>query len=167
LSIHVPSSAKSQEFDLPDMGILPKTEPGPIQVTQVEPHTPAAASGLKAGDAIQSIDGVALHSVESVIGFLQANQGKPVSLVLLRNGKTLPPITANPAKMQDTWVLGFVGVLPTMRHNPLPFGQAISKAPEFCGPNSLLFVDVLGPTFVYGVSVTSLSGRTGIAQVAG
>jgi regulator of sigma E protease len=167
LSVHVPSSAKSQDFDLPDMGILPKTEPGPIQVNQVEPHTPAAASGLKAGDAIQSIDGVALHSVESVIGFLQANQGKPVSLVLLRNGKTLPPITANPAKMQNTWVLGFVGVLPTMRHNPLPFGQAVSKATEFCGTNSFLIVEVLERIFVHRVSVSQLSGPIGIAQMAG
>jgi regulator of sigma E protease len=105
--------------------------------------------------------------VESVIGFLQANQGKPVSLVLLRNGKTLPPITANPAKMQNTWVLGFVGVLPTMRHNPLPFGQAVSKATEFCGTNSFLIVEVLERIFVHRVSVSQLSGPIGIAQMAG
>ena len=167
LSVHVPSSAKSQDFDLPDMGILPKMEPGPIQVAQVEPNTPAAASGMRAGDAIQSIDGIALHSVESVIGFLQANQGKPVSLVLLRDGKTLPPVTANPTNAKGSWALGFFGVLPTMRQSPLPFGQAVSKATEFCGTNSFLIVEVLERIFVHRVSVSQLSGPIGIAHIAG
>jgi regulator of sigma E protease len=167
LSVQVPASAKSPDFDLPDMGILPKTEPGPIQVTEVEPNTPAAASGLKAGDAIQSVDGVQLHSVESFIAFLQADHGKPVSLAILRNGKTLPPITAHPAKMQGRWMLGFAGVLPAMRHNPLPFGQAVSKAADFCGSSSFFIVEVLERIFVHKVSVSQLSGPIGIAQMAG
>ena len=167
LSVHVPSSAKSQDFDLPDMGILPKTEPGPIQVTEVEPNTPAAASGLKAGDAIESVNGVPLHSVESFVAFLQADEGKPVTLVLLRGGKTLPPIIAHPTKMQDRWMLGFAGVLPAMRANPLPFRQAVSKATEFCGSSSFFIVEVLERIFVHKVSVSQLSGPIGIAQMAG
>lgn len=167
LSVHVPASAKSQDFDLPDMGILPKTEPGPIQVTEVEPGTPAAASGMKAGDAIQSVDGVQLHSVESFVAYLQADKGKPISLVLLRNGKAMPPITASPTRMQDRWMLGFAGVLPAMRTNPLPFGQAFSKSLDFCGSSSFFIVEVLERIFVHKVSVSQLSGPIGIAQMAG
>jgi regulator of sigma E protease len=167
LSVHVPASAKSQDFDLPDMGILPKTEPGPIQVVEVDPSMPAAASGLKVGDAIQSVNGVQLHSVESFVAFLQADQGKPVSLQLLRNGKTLPPVTVRPAKTQSGWMLGFAGVLPAMRESPLPFGQAVSKSVSFCDTSSFFIVEVLERIFVHKVSVSQLSGPIGIAQMAG
>jgi regulator of sigma E protease len=167
LSIHVPPSAKSQDFDLSDMGILPQTEPGPIQVTEIEPNTPAAGSAMKAGDAIESVDGVHLHSVESFVAFLQAGDGKPVSLELLRNGKTLPPITVTPARSQGRWILGFAGVLPAMRSNPLPFGEAVSKSVDFCGTSSFFIVEVLQRLFVHQVSVRQLSGPIGIAQMAG
>lgn len=167
LSVHVPPSAKSQDFDLSDMGILPQTEPGPIQVTEIEPNTPAAGSAMKAGDAIESVDGVHLHSVESFVAFLQAGGGKPVSLELLRNGKTLPPITVTPAKTQGRWILGFAGVLPAMRSNPLPFGEAVSKSIDFCGTSSFFIVEVLQRLFVHKVSVRQLSGPIGIAQMAG
>lgn len=167
LSLHVPASAKSQDFMLSDMGILPKTEPGPVKVTQVEPNLPAASSGMVGGEAIESVDGVHLHSVESLIAFLQADSGKPVSVVLLRDGKTLPPITIQPARVQGQWVLGFVGVLPAMRHNPLPFGQAVSKSASFCGNSSFFIVEVLERIFVHKVSVSQLSGPIGIAQMAG
>jgi regulator of sigma E protease len=167
LSLHVPAGAKSQDFMLSDMGILPRTEPGPVKVMQVEPNLPAASSGMAGGDAIESVDGVHLHSVESLIAFLQADSGKPVSVVLLRDGKTLPPLTIHPAKVQGQWVLGFDGVLPAMRHNPLPFGQAVSKSASFCGNSSFFIVEVLERIFVHKVSVSQLSGPIGIAQMAG
>lgn len=167
LSVHVPSSAKSQDFDLSDMGILPETEPGPILMTEILPNTPAAARGFKAGEAIESIDGLHLHSVESFIAFLQSNRGKPIAVVISRHGEALPPITVTPEKMQGQWVLGFAPSRPTMRNNPLPFGQAVSKASAFCGSNSFLIVEVLERIFVHKVSVSQLSGPIGIAQMAG
>ena len=167
LSVHVPASAKSQDFDLSDMGILPKTEPGPIRVTKVEPNLPAAAAGMQPGDAIESVDGLHLHSIDSFVAFLQAGGGKPVSIVLLRNGKTLPPITIHPARQDQKWVIGFGYVFPPMRNNPLPFGQAVSKAVDFCGSSSFFIVEVLERLFVHKVSVSQLSGPIGIAQMAG
>ncbi|HEV2135623.1 MAG TPA: RIP metalloprotease RseP [Terracidiphilus sp.] len=167
LSIQVPASAKSQDFDLPDMGIWPQTEPGPIQVTEVQPDTPAARSGMKVGDAIESVDGVHLHSLESFVAYLQADNGKPVNLVLLRSGKSLPPITVSPTHSQGRWMVGFAGVLPAMRNDPLPFGQAVSKAADFCGSNSFFIVEVLERLFSHKVSVSQLSGPIGIAYMAG
>lgn len=166
-SVHVPASAKSQDFMLSDMGILPKTEPGPIHVTEVEPNTPAAASGMKVGDDILSVDGVHLHSGESLIAYLQAGKGKPVSVVLLRNVNTLPPVITHPEKLQGQWRLGFAFTLPPMRENPLPFGDAVSKAADFCGTGSFFIVEVLERLFVHKVSVAQLSGPIGIAQAAG
>ncbi|HEX8711151.1 MAG TPA: RIP metalloprotease RseP, partial [Terracidiphilus sp.] len=167
LSLHVPTSAKSQDFMLSDMGILPKTEPGPVKVTQVEPKSPAAAAGMKAGDAIESVNGVTLHSGEALSAYLQADNGKPVSVVLLRDGKSLPPVSITPMKLQGRWMLGFGFTLPPMRSNPLPFGQSVSKAAEFCGNSSFFIVEVLERIFVHKVSVSQLSGPIGIAQMAG
>jgi regulator of sigma E protease len=167
MTLQVPSSAKSQDFEMSDLGILPKTEPGPVKVTQVEPKTPAATAGMKPGDAIESVDGVDLHSGEALSAFLQADDGKPVSLVLLRDGKTLPPVTVSPMKTQNRWMLGFGYTLPPMRDNPLPFGQAVSRAVEFCGNSSFFIVEVLERIFVHKVSMTQLSGPIGIAQMAG
>lgn len=167
LSMHIPPSAKSSDFTPDDAGLLPKTMPGPIMVAQVEPDTPAARSGMKGGDAIESINGIHLHSLESLIAYLQADAGKPVSVALLRNGQSLPPVTVHPTYMQGGWKLGFDGVLPALRQNPLPLAEATSKAVSFCGSSSFLIVEVMERIFVHKVSVSQLSGPIGIAQMAG
>ena len=46
-------------------------------------------AGLRAGDAIQSVDGHPFHTVDTLLAYMQAGQGKPISLVVLRNGATL------------------------------------------------------------------------------
>lgn len=167
LSVHVPASAKSQDFDLPDMGILPQTNPGHVTVAAVIPNLPAAAAGLKPGDQIGSVDGFDLHSFETLVAFIQYNQARPVSLVILRDGKALPPVVVHPTKYQNTWAIGFDRTLPVMREAPLPFGQALSKAADFCGTSSFFIVEVLQRIFVHKVSVSQLSGPIGIAQMAG
>lgn len=167
LSLHIPSDAKSEDFVLSDVGLLPKQMPGPIRVAHVLPNTPAAAAGMRAGDGILSVDGHKFHSVESLLAYMKAGNGKPVSVVLLRDGKTLPPVTIKPKKMQGGWKLGFDWVPPPTENRPLPFGEAISKANSFCASNSFLIVEVLQRIFVHKVSVSQLSGPIGIAQMAG
>jgi len=63
LELHVPASARKDDFEIGDMGILPQYLPGPIGVAEVQPGTPAAQAGLRAGDAIASVDGHAFHTV--------------------------------------------------------------------------------------------------------
>jgi len=69
--------------------------------------------------------------------------------------------------MQGGWKLGFDGVLPALRQNPLPLAEATSKAVSFCGSSSFLIVEVMERIFVHKVSVSQLSGPIGIAQMAG
>ena len=89
MSLYVPASAKSDSFDLSDMGISPQFLPGPIAVAKVQPGMPAAQAGLHDGDAIEAVDGHAFHSVNTLLAYMQAGQGKPMTLTVLRNGATL------------------------------------------------------------------------------
>lgn len=59
-------------------------------VRQVEAGGPAAAAGLNAGDVITAIDGQAVISANSLIGFVrQHGSGDKVTLTYVRDGKQL------------------------------------------------------------------------------
>ena len=167
LTLRVPAAAKSDDFDLSDAGILPQYLPSPIGVEEVSPGTPAAQAGLRAGDAIQSVDGHPFHTVSSLLAYMQAGQGKPLSLVVVRNGIALAPIVAHPAKLDTAWKLGFATVPVPFRTDPLPLTAAFTKSTTFCKDNSFLIVEVLQRLFTHKVSVSQLSGPVGIARMAG
>jgi regulator of sigma E protease len=168
LSLRIPAPARGQEFDImEDVGTIPEFVPGPIGVQQVQAGSPAARAGLRAGDAIQSVDGHAFHIVQSLLAYMKSGQGKPIALVLVRNGEVLPPITAQPAMLDNGWKLGFVPVLPPVGPSPLPLPAAARKSVKFCAENSSLIVEVLGRIFTHKVSVSQLSGPVGIARMAG
>jgi regulator of sigma E protease len=167
LTLSVPASAKNDDFDLSDAGLLPQISAGPIGVQQVAPGTPAEQAGLRAGDAIESVDGHSFHTVSTLLAYMQYEQGKPVSLVVLRNGGTLQMV-AHPAKLDASgFKLGFVVVPIPFRDDPLPLGMAATKATDFCADNSFLIVEVLQRLVTHKVSVSQLSGPVGIARMAG
>jgi len=166
-SLRVPAAAKSDDFDFSDAGILPEYVSSPIAVHEVIPGTPAEQAGIRAGDAIQSVDGHAFHFVLTLQAYMKAGQGKPMSVVLLRNGVTLPPVVATPAKADSVWRLGFVAAAIPVRYEPLPLNKAVAKSTAFCSDKSFLIVDVLGRLFTRKVSVNQLQGPVGIARMAG
>jgi regulator of sigma E protease len=166
-SLRVPAAAKSDDFDFSDAGILPEYVSSPIAVHEVIPGTPAEQAGIRAGDAIQSVDGHAFHFVLTLQAYMKAGQGKPMSVVLLRNGVTLPPVVATPAKADSVWRLGFVAAAIPLRYEPLPLNKAVAKSTAFCSDRSFLIVDVLGRLFTRKVSVNQLQGPVGIARMAG
>jgi regulator of sigma E protease len=167
LSLHVPAAAKNDNFDLSDEGLLPQMLAGPIGVKEVSPGTPAEQAGLRAGDAIQSVDGHPFHTVTSLLAYMKDSQGKPLSLVILRNGAALGPIIAHPVQLEGGWKLGFFTVPTPTRDNPLPWGEAVVKSRDFCADKSLLIFEVLRGLFTHKVSVSQLAGPVGIARMAG
>jgi regulator of sigma E protease len=167
LSLRVPAAAKNDDFDLSDAGILPQYLLGPIGVAEVEPGTPAEQAGLRARDAIQSVDGHAFHTVTSLLAYMQSGQGKPLTLVVLRNGVALQPIVARPSHLEGGWKLGFVPVQIPYRHDPLSLTRAAAKSTTFCADNSFLIFEVLRGLFTHRVSVSQLAGPVGIARMAG
>ena len=167
LNLHVPASAKSNDFDPGDEGLAPEFLLGSIGIHEVQPGMPAAQAGLRSGDIIQSVDGHPFHAVTTLLAYMKAGQGKPLTLVILRNGVALAPIVAQPAKIQGGWKLGFIAAAPPFRNDPLPMGRAMVKSGEYCADNSLLIFDVLGGLFSHKVSVSQLAGPVGIARMAG
>jgi regulator of sigma E protease len=167
LTLKVPASAKSDDFDLSDSGLQPQYLAGPIGVQEVVAGTPAEQAGLHAGDAIESVDGHPFHSVATLLAYMQAGQGKAMTLEVLHNGATVPMV-AHPIKQDASgWRLGFVAVPTPFRDNPLPLGQAVTKATGFCADNSFLIVEVLQRIFTRRIAVSQLSGPVGIARMAG
>ncbi len=168
ISFHLPAAVKGQDFDVTDTGAIPQFVPGPIGVEEVQAGTPAEQAGLRAGDAIQSVDGHPFHTVQALLAYMQSGQGKPISLVVVRKGTPLPPIMARPAKLDPSgWKLGFAPVPIPFRNDPLSFSNAVAKSEDFCAQNSTLIVEVLGRLFTRKVSVSQLSGPVGIARMAG
>lgn len=167
LSIHLPAAIKGEDYSLMDAGYIPQFVRGPIGVLQVQPGMPAAQAGLRDGDAILSVDGHSFHTVPALLAYMQTGKGNPISLVVRRNGATLPPIVASPTKIDTDWKLGFAPLPIPFRREPLPLNQAVAKSGAFCMDNSTLIVQVLGRILTHKVSISQLSGPVGIARMAG
>lgn len=167
MALYVPGLPKGEDFDFSDVGILPQIDSAPIGVDEVEPGTPAARAGLRAGDKIVTVDGHEFHYVGTLLAYMAAGQGKPMALGIERDGATLT-LEAAPVKADASgYKLGFAASPTPLRNEPLPLGKAMVQASNFCVSNSTLIVDVLGRLFERKVAVSQLSGPVGIARIAG
>ena len=166
LSLHVPSAAKAEDFDISDTGIQPQYLPGPIVVAKVLPGYPAEQAGLREGDAIEAVDGLAFHTTNTLLAYMQWEQGKAMTLTVLRNGATLQ-IRATPARLDTSWKLGFSTNPIPFRDEPLSLPSAWNKSLGFFKDNSLFLGEVLQRLFTHRLSMTQLMGPVGIAQAAG
>jgi len=167
LSVEVAAPARGQDFDLMDTGYFPELTPGPIGVKEVMAGYPAAQAGLRSGDSIVAVDGHAFHAVQTLLAYMQEGGGKPLTLTVVRNGVTLPPLVAQPTKYESAWKLGFAPRQTPLHDDPLPLNQALQKSTAFCVDNSTMIFDVLGGIFTHKVAVSQLSGPVGIARMAG
>lgn len=158
----------ADNFSLDKLGLIPKMQNTPVQVDSLEPNMPAERAGLKPGDQIATIDGLQLHSVPALLAYLQDQAGKPASLVILRNGHTLPmnitPALADVGDGTKDYRLGFRPVQPPVKVEHLPFGKALASSWDYNKKGSMLIVEVLKRMFTRQVSVRSLSGPIGIGQ---
>jgi regulator of sigma E protease len=162
-----------EDFTLDQLGLIPKMQNMPVQVSSLEANMPAARAGLQPNDKILSIDGLQLHSVSALLGYLQDQAGKPASLVVSRTGangttsqlplQITPELADTPGGVKD-YRLGFVPVQPPVKVERLPLGKAIAASWQFNKKGSLLIVEVLKRLFTRQVSVRSLQSPIGIGQ---
>jgi regulator of sigma E protease len=163
------AATSPDQFDPATLGFVPKMQSTPVKVSALVSGTPAEQAGLKPGDQIVSIDDLTVHSVNALLAYLQDQKGKPAILNVLRDGHTLMiPITPELTDAGDGtkgYRLGFQYVPPPVKVGRLSFAKSLSASWVFNKKKSLLVFDVLKGMFERHISVKSLSGPIGIAQV--
>jgi regulator of sigma E protease len=168
--LFIESKGGAENFALDSLGFTPVMQDAPVQVSSLEgdEKLPAARAGMKPGDRLESVDGLHLHSVYSLHAYLQDTAGKPVSVVIGRNGSTLPiqltPVLGDAGDGTKYYQMGFLPVRPPVTVERLPFGKAMVASWQFNKKGSMLIVEVLKRMFTRQVSVRSLSGPIGIGQ---
>jgi regulator of sigma E protease len=168
LAITVPANTEFGADDLMTVGLIPRMDPGPINVLAVSNNTPAARAGLQSGDQVATINGLHPHSVYALLAFLKDNKGAPDTLGILRNGQPLT-LTATPEKMEtpgsaDQYRLGFSYRPPPADIERLPVGKAIQQSLKDNREGSMLILRVLKGLFTRHVAVNQMMGPVGIAQ---
>jgi len=76
-------------------------------VSEVLPNTPAAHAGLHGGDRIVSIDDVPVRPSD-IPHVISGSNGKPLHLVVVRNGRVVAIGPVGATKQDGTYRLGFV-----------------------------------------------------------
>lgn len=162
------SGAELSPASMAALGLLPRMQPGPIGVFSVAAGTPAQRAGLQAGDKLVRIDGLELHSVQSLLAYLRERNGAQSTLQVDRGG-TPVTLAVTPERLdggggEAQYRLGFTNQMPPTEVEQLPWGGAMAQSVRDNLGDSLLIVRVLKGMFTRHVSVKSLSGPVGIAQ---
>ena len=89
-------------------------------VDAVDPGTPAAHVGLKAGDTIVAVNRISTRNFSQVRDAIKASGGQPLALSVLRNGRYVELPAAKPIKRSGTYLLGFrPAIVRYKRYGPL------------------------------------------------
>ena len=146
-------------------------------IGRVEPNSPAAAAGFKAGDLVKSIDGEPIRSFEALQEATLMSTGLPMTFVVERNGKDVS-LTATPrVRVVDQGVfgkrrMGHLGLASSMN----PKDTAIERCgPVTCavwGAGQEWFILKATTAYIVGIfagreSPDQVSGLIGAAQMAG
>jgi regulator of sigma E protease len=151
------------KFEAGEIGVMPVMHPEIIETNQGEP---AQQAGLRRGDVIITANGERDVSRERVIELIRANEGKPLTLEVLRDGQ-LVPITVTPHKNGNAVRIGAqisAYQIRTVEPNPV---EALKLSAQQNWDWTKLIVKTLGGLFTRDTSVKQLMGPVAIGQLSG
>ncbi|MEJ1406570.1 MAG: RIP metalloprotease RseP [Candidatus Sedimenticola sp. (ex Thyasira tokunagai)] len=158
------------------LGLTPKRPEVEPVVSEVVSGEAADRAGIRAGDRLLSLDGVALETWSDLVQRIQKIPGKRVSLELERQGRIETVEMTVGGKQVDEQTIGRIGAavdIPEglyddyrieIRYGPL---DAVGVAVERTWDMSLFMLKILGRMVVGEMSVKNLSGPISIAESAG
>lgn len=171
LTLPVAAPADPDNFALSDLGFTPVEQERPLKIAILEPGMPGAKAGLKVGDSIVSVDGTALHSLTSMILYLQHNGTKPVTLAVLKDGRpatvVVQPQSSIDSNGKPVYKIGFAPDPPPSHVERLSLPKAFSQSVRDNVKGSTLIVDVLHRVLTGRMSARTMSGPVGIARQTG
>ncbi|MBO0366050.1 sigma E protease regulator RseP [Pseudomonas putida] len=164
-------------------------EPDPIQslglrpwrpviapvLAEIDPNGPAAAAGLKTGDKLLSLDGIALNDWQQVVDSVRARPEAKVQLRIERDAAVLDVAVTLARKGEGQASGGYLGagvkggewpatMLSEVSYGPLAaMGEGLTRTWNM----SILTLESLKKMLFGELSVKNLSGPITIAKVAG
>jgi regulator of sigma E protease len=99
------------------------------EVAQVQAHTPAAAAGLEEGDRIVAVNHRRTRTFGQVSTAIGASRGRPITVTVQRDGRTLTLGPRRTINKNGRWVWGFVPATVLVSH---PIGASARLAARDC-----------------------------------
>ena len=87
------------------------------EVASVEAGSPAASAGLRVGDRIVAVNGRRTRTFETVSNEIQASEGRPLTVTVVRDGQTVTLSPTRPSRQDGRWVWGFVAASELESHS--------------------------------------------------
>lgn len=141
------------------IGLFQGVEIDEPRLGQLTDDGAAIASGLRAGDQIESVAGAEVSSWTDVQENIQKNPGKEIEFVVVRDGKTLSIPVVPKETVRDGKTIGIIGVYP-------PVEKDVLKSIQYGFTQTYLWTKqifvILGDLVTGGFTLDSLSGPAGI-----
>jgi regulator of sigma E protease len=145
----------------------------PAEVGTIEPGSAAEAAGILPGDRIVALDGGAVERFEDVQQVVRLNQGSPIALTVLRDGREVtvtatPQVTEVTDSLGTTHRIGRLGIgrsgVEYRRHDPL---SAVWYATRETATMTVGTLAALGQMVAGDRGTEELGGPLRIAQMSG
>jgi len=153
------------------VGFAGWAEQGDIQLGLLSPNMPAEQAGLQKGDLIISANGQPIPSVIKFHEIIRGSKGKPVDILLERNGER-KTITVHPvfSKLDgpERWMIGAVVEQKlNLITTKLSFPDAVAESVRQNMKGASLIIQFLRGIVERRMSARSLEGPIGIARLSG
>lgn len=138
-----------------------------VELSQVDPSSPAAKAGLKTGDFIISVNQKPILSAPDVVEQVVKSGGRPLDIVFMRSGQ-IHRLSVTPAPNKDSrlpWRLG-VAISPRFEIVKLAFGPALLESLRWNAKSATLILDALKGIVQRRVSPKSIQGPISIARMS-
>lgn len=152
--------------------------PQPVVVAELTAGGPAESSGIRVGDRIVEVDGIAVEDYAAFVALIRARPGLDTRIVVLRDGARIAFDLVPRAAVEDGQTIGRIGLgaardagagFPTRMQTVERYGPVAALAPAVreTWHKTALTLRFLWRMVTGDVSTKNISGPINIAQYAG